>query len=75
MRTSLSNLSINQFINTKRKTITKVKRLLGPRSFACNGPQRTRTKHFYKICTKKQNKEKTKKQEQKKKTLEQDKDI
>ena len=47
---------INQSINLlilKEKTITKVKWLLGPRSFACNGPQRTRIKHYYKIKKKK----------------------
>ena len=36
------NQSINQFINTKRKTITKVKWLLSPRSFACKNSGNTR---------------------------------
>ena len=29
-----------------KKTITKVNQLIGPRSYACNGPQRTKIKHL-----------------------------
>ena len=46
-----------------KKTITKVNQLIGPRSYACNGPQRTKKKKKKKTLIKYVQKKKKKREE------------